>query len=107
MTEILVGLIVGMMKYLPWSNEKEEEKELKLEIIEGEEEEEEEYEYDPEDFVFESDEDVYCDEAFALQYRNNRNNSGYKKMPEVEYGVEYDDDKEEFKEDDIDFQYLR
>ncbi|GMY35906.1 g-type lectin s-receptor-like serine/threonine-protein kinase [Fagus crenata] len=113
----------GMMKYLPWSNEKEEEKELKLEIKEEEEEEEEEdeeeeeegeegeeeYEYDPEDFVFESDEDLYIDEAFALQYRNNRNNSGYKEMPEVEYeyGVEYDDDKEEFKEDDIDFQYLR
>ena len=50
---------------------------------------------------------MYCDEAFALQYRNNRNNSGYKKMPEVEYGVEYDDDKEEFKEDEVDFQYLR
>ncbi len=68
---MLVGLIVGMMKYLPWSNEKEEEKELKLEIIEEEEEEEEEkeeeeeYEYDPEDFVFESDEDVYCDEAYS------------------------------------------
>ena len=42
-----------------------------------------------------------ADEAMFLKFWDDANAS------EPVKGVEYDDDKEEFKEDEVDFQYLR
>ena len=88
---MLVGLIEDMLKQLDSLSEGE-----------GGGEEEEFIERDYDDYDFDFDETMYpADEAMFLKFWDDTNASKPVK------GVEYDDDKEEFKEDEVDFQYLR